>query len=195
MPSLFALTQVQPFIIDGLNICWSHEPGSENIVQTLIQILNLSCDLDLQYSNPIFSQGIFQLMMMYHQTKFGYKSIPLTESTVKKKSYRALSIMWALTLTLAVKIAQPTFSHNNLAHADRRTTTPSLVAKGSAIQKISSQQKPRRHKDKWFQYNPSPNFVLPGDFVFHPIDKRGIKIFPHPPPNPSFIKPPTSTQL
>ena len=185
MPNLFALSLVQPFFIDGLNICWSHEPGSENLVPTLVQILNLSCDLDLQYSDPIFSQGIFQFMMMYHQTKFGCKKHPLDRKHSFKKKVQWSPLHYVGPHSdLDLEDAQPTFSHNNLAHADRRTTTPSLVAKGSAVQKISSQQKPRRHKDTWFQYNPSPNFVLPGDFVLHPIDKRGIKKSHPPPPNP-----------
>ena len=116
------------------------------------------------------------------------KHPPDRKHSLKKKSYGALSIMRALTLTLTLKIAQPTFSHSNLTHADRCTTTPSLVAKGSAIQKISSQEKPGRHKDKWFQYNPSPNFVFQGERGCTCMDERGIKYPPPPinlPPHPN----------
>ena len=59
----------------------------ENIIWTNTDILTLCCDLDLECSNPIFSQDTlaYVVMMMYHQTKFGCQSISSSEDIVKKK--------------------------------------------------------------------------------------------------------------
>ena len=40
---------------------------------TLIEMFNLGCDFDLEYSNPIFSLDTSLLMMIYHQIEFGCK--------------------------------------------------------------------------------------------------------------------------
>ena len=37
---------------------------------TLIEMFNLGCNSDLEYSNPKFSPDMFLLVMIYHQTDF-----------------------------------------------------------------------------------------------------------------------------
>jgi len=42
---------------------------------TLTETFNLGCDIDLEHSNPIFSLDTSLLMMIYHQTEFGFKRL------------------------------------------------------------------------------------------------------------------------
>ena len=42
---------------------------------TLTETFNLGCDIDLEYSNPIFSLDTSLLMMIYHQIEFGCKRL------------------------------------------------------------------------------------------------------------------------
>ena len=42
---------------------------------TLIETFNFGCDIDLEYSNPIFSLDTSLLMMIYHQIEFGCKRL------------------------------------------------------------------------------------------------------------------------
>ena len=42
---------------------------------TLTETFNLGCDIELKYSNPIFSLGTSLLMMIYHQIEFGCKRL------------------------------------------------------------------------------------------------------------------------
>ena len=42
---------------------------------TLTETFNLGCDIDLEHSNPVFSQDTSLLMMVYHQTEFGCKRL------------------------------------------------------------------------------------------------------------------------
>ena len=46
--------------------------GSVDIIWTNIDILTLYCDLDLECSNFFFHKTLC-LMMMYHQTMFGFR--------------------------------------------------------------------------------------------------------------------------
>jgi len=50
--------------------------------QTVIEILNVCCDLDLEHSNPIFSLDTLAAGI-YHQKKFGCKIIINSEDIVK----------------------------------------------------------------------------------------------------------------
>ena len=43
--------------------------NSEDI-QTLTEMFNLGCDIDLEHSNPKFSPDMFLLVMIYHQIEF-----------------------------------------------------------------------------------------------------------------------------
>ena len=44
--------------------------------QTLIKILNICCDLDLEHSNPVSSMTTnLWLMTIYHPNKFGCRKI------------------------------------------------------------------------------------------------------------------------
>ena len=50
--------------------------------QTVTNILNLRCDLHFEYSNPIFHRTL-QLMVLYYQTKSGFKWTSSLEDMVK----------------------------------------------------------------------------------------------------------------
>ena len=49
----------------------------KDIIWTNNYILNVRCDLDPEHSNPIFSQDTlaYEVMMIYHTSKFGCKRI------------------------------------------------------------------------------------------------------------------------
>ena len=47
----------------------------EDITWTNIDIFTLHCDLDLECSNPIYSQDTLAYDDVYHQTKFGCQGI------------------------------------------------------------------------------------------------------------------------
>ena len=48
--------------------------GLEGIIWTNTDILTLYCDLDLDYSNPIFHRTLW-LMMLHHHIKFSNKKL------------------------------------------------------------------------------------------------------------------------
>ena len=56
--------------------------GVADIIRTNTDILTLGCDLDLDYSNPIF-HGTLWLMMLYHHSKFGNKMFPASEDIIR----------------------------------------------------------------------------------------------------------------
>ena len=57
--------------------------GSGDTVRTnTCDTSNLTYNLDLEHSNPIFHRA-FQLMMMYHQIRFGSKRIKGLEDIVE----------------------------------------------------------------------------------------------------------------
>ena len=48
--------------------------GSEDVIgQTFTDVLNLSCNLDLERSNPFLSHRTLRLITLYYETKFGGK--------------------------------------------------------------------------------------------------------------------------
>ena len=111
--------------------------GLEDIIWANINILILCCNLDLECSNPTFVHMTLWLMMMYHQTKFDCQGINSSENIVQRVIFL---IIWALNVTLTLKIA--TTTKNSAQHSSSLCCIiiPNLVTKCSVIQKISSRQ-------------------------------------------------------
>ena len=68
-------------------ICNKMFASSEDIIRKNTNILNLCCDLDLdqwfECSHPIFIHRTLQLVIMYHQSKYGCKQISRLDDIVK----------------------------------------------------------------------------------------------------------------
>ena len=114
--------------------------------QTVIEILNLCYDHDLEHSNPIFSQDIPP-----------YNDVPSNKIRLQKdQKFRRSSrnshilIIWALTVTLTLKKANQFLSrHSDLSWC---MNIPGLVTKGWVTQKISGRNT-NRHSDSSTTYN------------------------------------------
>ena len=67
---------------------------------TLIQILNLCYNIDVEYSSHILHKT-HRLLVSYHQTKLDLKEISISSEDIQSH----VLIMWALTVTLTLTIA------------------------------------------------------------------------------------------
>ena len=84
--------------------------GLEGIIWTNTDILTLYCDLDLDYSNPIFHRTLW-LMMLYYQAKFGCKPTSSLEDTTET------DIFWLCPCCdLDIEHSEPIFLHDTLAY-------------------------------------------------------------------------------
>ena len=124
--------------------------GSEAIIWTNIDILTLHCDLDLECSNSIFSQDT----LAYDDVSSDQVWLPRNQQFRKYSRKSHILIIWALTVTLTLKIATTTktFPHDSGSWCCItipklwqnvlwfRIAIPNLVTKCSVIQKISSGQ-------------------------------------------------------
>ena len=87
-----------------------HDPG-----RTWTEILNLHCNIDLEHSNPTFSQDTpTQLMVIHHQTSSVAEGISSSEDTSWNTDFNCRSPLRVFDLEDSKLI----FSHETLAHDD-----------------------------------------------------------------------------
>ena len=109
--------------------------GVEGIIWTNTDILTLRCDLDKNAVIHFFPQDT----LVYDDVSSDQVCLPRNQQFRKYNRKSHTLIIWALTVTLTLKIANLfSFLHDTLAHCC--ITIPNLVTKCSVIQKISSRK-------------------------------------------------------